>query len=169
MREAGPIVVAKELKASGWTTAYKRKRYICFLPHQLLEYIRDAFPACPMPKDAIFDGTFESDAREQSLLLNFYSEREQLVHALKLSADDIYKVFKQMLGKYLPTDFEISGLLVSGIWAWIKLEVRSERFKDVPEGREPNIDVRYEGGTVKIYDQTQQNFVSDGMLTEVIT
>lgn len=168
MRDNGPIVVQKELKTSGWTTQPKRRRYICFLPHQLLAYIRDAFPACPLPKDAVFDGTFESDAREHTLLLNFFSAKEPMVNALLLRKQEIDSIFKQMLGKFLPADFEISGLLVSGLWAWVKLEVRSERFKDVPLGREPNIDVRYEGGELKIYDQTQANFVSDGMLTEVI-
>mgnify|MGYP001570890292 CR=1 FL=1 len=168
MRNDGPIVLQKELKPSGWTTQPKKKRYICFLPHQLLEYIRDAFPACALPKDAIFDGTFESDAREHTLLLNFFSTKEPMVNALLLRENEIHSIFKQMLGKYLPTDFEVSGLLVSGLWAWVKLEVRSERFKDVLQGKEPNIDVRYEGGELKIYDQTQPNFVRDGMLTEAI-
>lgn len=169
MRENGPIVNQKEAKPSRWTTVPKRRRYVTFLPHQLLDYIRDAVPSCPVPRDAIFSGTFEVDAREHIFVIHFHSEKEPMVWAIKLNAEDIQKVFQQMCGRYLPTDFEVCGIETSPIWAWLKMSVRSERFGDVPEGRAPDIHVRYEAREVKVYDVTQPDFGKRGMLVEAVT
>jgi len=169
MRDDGPIVVAKEMKSSGWTTKVKKVRYVCFLPHQLLDYVRDTFPRFAIPRDAFFDGTFWFDAREHKMTVNYFSFQEGLVRTLTLHRRDMYDVFRQWAGDSLPTDFEMNGILFHKHWAHILLEVLSDRFPDVPIGRPPLIDIRYEGGTLHKFDQTKKDFAKDGVLTEVIT
>ena len=138
-QDSSPLIKNVQTQATGWTTIYRRKIRVVFLPHQLLEWIYDHIPHSPIPKDAMFH-RLQFDGREKYMVFDFLSFDAPEVKAIKVTYDEMTKMFQTILRNRLPVDLEMCGLYRSPMFAHLMIEFASSRCAE----QDVTVQMRYE-------------------------
>ena len=138
-RDSSPLIKNVQSQATGWTTVYRSKMRVVFLPHQLLDWMYDHIPTSPIPKDAAFH-RLQFDGREKYVVFDFHSFDAPEAKAIKITYDEMTRIFKTILRERMPTDAEMCGFYRSDLFAYLMVEFTSSRCKE----EDSVVQMRYE-------------------------
>jgi hypothetical protein len=122
--------------------------------------VRDVYSNAPIPVDAQFIGIGVEDADN---LFQFYFASEMggnQVHCINIRPQLMLDIIKGECGNKLPSDTELIGISVHEAFTFLRLDVKSNKFEPSDSGQMPLIQVRYEGGTFMVLDQSHPDLPS---------
>ena len=99
----------------------------------------DHVPSSPIPKDATFH-RLQFDGREKYIVFDFHSFDAPEVKALKITYDEMTRIFKTILRDRMPTDVEMVGFYRSDLFAYLMVEFASDSCKE----EDSVVQMRYE-------------------------
>lgn len=144
------------IKGTGRKSVVRGMKYVrgfVVRPEQMIQLLRDIRPDAPIPPDAQVIGLgIEEKGRESRIRLYYHSLVNPLENCLEMHPHTLFQHLKGVAEGIIPADGELDGIEISTRFTVLMLRVKSEHFPPWVGDAMPVMQLRYEWGTLFLFD-----------------